>query len=437
MMKILFTYILLFLFTIFSADAQKMLPLEEAVATALQNNFDIRLAKKDSMAAEIDYSYRNVFFYPTLNASASSLWNVNNQRQVLIDTSRTSNIKSNNLSTGLALNWVLFDGLRMFATREKAELILQAGSISLKDKIITTVANVIKTYYSIARQKQLIKATDVQIKLNEERAKLAQYKLNIGTGAKPDVLQSKVDLNAQKSLRMQQETNVDVLKEQLLQAMNVKDRPEFDIPDTIPVNYNVVLGDILDDLENVNPGLKLARKNIEVANLTLKETKAGLFPTLSFNSNYLFGRNQNSVAINRFAPLFNRTLGFNYGFTANIPIFNQLRVRRQMKQDALNIDFQKLQYENQRSLLNMQILNSFKSYEQQKKQLKLEEENILLAEENVKIVYETYRLGMATLLQLREAQNSLAQAYDRLIASRYNTKVSETELMRLRGEIVK
>ncbi len=45
-MKILFTYILLFLFTIFSADAQKMLPLEEAVATALQNNFDIRLAKK-------------------------------------------------------------------------------------------------------------------------------------------------------------------------------------------------------------------------------------------------------------------------------------------------------------------------------------------------------------------------------------------------------
>ena len=108
-----------------------------------------------------------------------------------------------------------------------------------------------------------------------------------------------------------------------------------------------------------------------------------------------------------------------------------------MKQDALNIDFQKLQYENQRSLLNMQILNSFKSYEQQKKQLKLEEENILLAEENVKIVYETYRLGMATLLQLREAQNSLAQAYDRLIASRYNTKVSETELMRLRGEIVK
>ncbi|HEX7753835.1 MAG TPA: TolC family protein, partial [Niabella sp.] len=90
----------------------------------------------------------------------------------------------------------------------------------------------------------------------------------------------------------------------------------------------------------------------------------------------------------------------------------------------------------QRSLLNLNVVNAYKSYDQQKRTLKLEEENILLAKENVDIVFQTYKLGMATLVQLREAQLSLAQAYDRLIAARYNAKVSETELIRLKGTLL-
>lgn len=436
-MKHIIIYIAIFLSTIFLAGAQRVLTLEEAIATALQNNYDIQLAKNDSLSAAINYSYRNTVFLPTLNATASTIWNNSNQKQVLIDTSRKSNVHNNNIQAGLALNWVLFDGFRMFATREKAAVLLQAGSYAAKEQIVNTIANVVKTYFNIARQKQLIKATNVQIKLNEERVKLAQYKLDIGTGAKPDVLQSRVDLNTQKSLKMQRETDIEILKEELLQSMNMRDKPEFDIPDTIPVNYNVALGDVLQDLEMTNPTLLLAKKNIDVANLTLKETRAGLFPTVSFNSNYIYSRSRNSVAINRFSPLLNQTNGFNYGFNAAIPIFNQFRVRRQMKQDELNISFQKMQYENSRSLLNMQILNSFKNYEQQKQQLKLQEENITYANELLFIENEKYKLGHGTLVELRQAQASYAQAYDQLIAARYNAKIAETELMRLRGDIVK
>jgi hypothetical protein len=38
---------------------------------------------------------------------------------------------------------------------------------------------------------------------------------------------------------------------------------------------------------------------------------------------------------------------------------------------------------------------------------------------------------------LREAQNSLEDANNRLIAARYATKLSETELLRLKGEIIR
>lgn len=420
-------------------SAQKILTLEEAIATTLQNNYDIRLAKNDSMIAAIDYSYRNAVFLPFLNANTATVWNNNRQKQTLADgTERSSKIRSNNLQGNVALNWVLFDGFKMFATRDKAEALLQAGTYTAKEQIINTIANVVNTYYGIARQEQLVKATDVQIGLNEERAKLAQNKLDIGTGAKPDVLQSKVDLNEQQALRLQQQNYILQLKEQLIQAMNSNIKPdEFQIPDTIPINTNIALGDLQDGLEQSNPALLLAKSRIDIAGYSLKESRAERFPTLAFNSAYNFNQNRNQIAINPFSTLFNQTYGYNYGFALNIPIFNQFRVKKQIKQDELNVSFQKMNYENQYSLVNLNILNAFSNYQQQQKALKLEEENIRLARENVDIIWQTYRLGMATLIQLREAQLSMARAYDRLIAARYSIKVSETELLRLKGTILR
>ena len=78
-----------------------------------------------------------------------------------------------------------------------------------------------------------------------------------------------------------------------------------------------------------------------------------------------------------------------------------------------------------------------KNYELYKKLLTLEEENILLAKENVNIALERFKQGISTNLELREAQISLEQGYDRLIAARYNTKVAETELLKLHGNIIR
>lgn len=438
LLKLVFT-IICFIALSVNATAQRLLTLEEAIATALLNNYQIQLSRNDSLIAAIDYSYRNMVFLPTVNAGGGYTQNDNNQKQTLADGTerKSNNLQSKNVQANVTLNWVLFDGLKMFATREKAAALLAAGEYAAREQVINTIAGVITNYYAIARNKQLIEATDVQIALNEERSKLAQNKLDIGTGAKPDVLQSKVDLNSQKSLRMQQVTQVEQLKEQLAQAMNSQiSGAAFDIPDTIPLNPSLNLGELQEGIEHTNPTLLLAKSNIDVASYSLKESRSLLYPTLSFNTMYNFTRTDNKKVINPYSTLFNQSQGYNYGLTANIPIFNQFNARRAIKQSKLFLSMQQLNYDNQRSLLNLNVVNAYKSYDQQKRTLKLEEENILLAKENVDIVFQTYKLGMATLVQLREAQLSLAQAYDRLIAARYNAKVSETELIRLKGTLL-
>ena len=94
---------------------------------------------------------------------------------------------------------------------------------------------------------------------------------------------------------------------------------------------------------------------------------------------------------------------------------------------------QELLLDNTRTLLDVQINNAFRDYELQKKNLALEEDNILLAKENVFIALERFKQGVSTYLELREAQISLADGYNRLIAARFNAKLAEIELMRLKG----
>ena len=68
--KIIHHFLLsLFIFTASSSYAQRILTVEEAVANALQKNYDIILSRNDSTIAAIDYSYKNAVFLPQLNAT--------------------------------------------------------------------------------------------------------------------------------------------------------------------------------------------------------------------------------------------------------------------------------------------------------------------------------------------------------------------------------
>src|SRR5687768_10975915 len=97
------------------------LTVEMAIATALQNNYDIRLSRNDSAIAVLDYSYRDVALIPRVNANSTVLFNNNAQKQTLADGTKRdrTGIKSNNINASVGLSWTVFDGFKMFSTRDK------------------------------------------------------------------------------------------------------------------------------------------------------------------------------------------------------------------------------------------------------------------------------------------------------------------------------
>lgn len=421
------------------AHSQERLTVEEAVAAAVENNYDIQLLRNDSAVAALNNSYAYAAFLPRLNVTTGLIFNNNNTRQRLADGSerKRGGIRSNNIAAAMNLNWTVFDGLKMFATRDKLAEFVKLGELNIKNQLVNTVSDVIKTYYSIVRQKQQLVAIEEQMSLNDERVAQAEKKLSVGLGAKPELLQAKVDLNAQKAARLRQQTLIDQLKEQLNLLMVMARETRYEVEDSIPFRNDLVVTEILMAAEQNSPELMVARQNITIAKLTLRERKADRFPVISFTNGYNFAKTENQLVVNNFTPLLNRNLGFNYGLTASIPIFNNFTVKRQIQAAELDINYQNTLYNYQKWRIDIGISNAYKDYELQKKTLRLEEENILLAKENVYIASERLRLGVTTYLELRETQKSLEDAYNRLIAARYDSKVAETELLRLKGELVR
>lgn len=440
-MKVRATAALVFL-SVFSGNAfgqGQQVTLTDAVGIALQQNYDVLLARNNSESAATDNNYAWAAFMPALNGTAAQLWNSSDQTLRFEDATRNNSgsAQSSNLSGSVQLNWVLFDGTRMFATRQRIAVIAEQGELLVKEQMINTIAMVTNSYYDIVRQKQQLKAFQEQMSVNEERVKLADRKLQVGIGSKPELLQAQVDYNALRAQVIQQESVIAQLKEQLNGMLGLKLPVPYEVADSIVINLTLQQSEIEGNIEGTNFSLLASRRNLEITNLLLHERRAELFPTLTFNSAYNYSRTDNLKLINPFAALYSQSQGYNYGFTINIPILNGLNSRRLIQQARITYNRQELLYSQLKTNVDVGLRSAFVNYENARKILEVEEETILLAKENVFIALESFKRSVATFIELRTAQQSLADAYNRLITARYNAKLAETELLRLNGTLLK
>jgi outer membrane protein TolC len=302
---------------------------------------------------------------------------------------------------------------------------------------VNSIASVINNYYAIVGQKQKLRSIQEQMSINEERVKLAERKLQVGTGGKPELLQAKVDLNAQRTQLIAQETLILQAKELLNGQVGLQLPSAYDVADTIVINLDLKIDDIANNIENKNYGLQILQHGVYSGKLELNERRAERSPIINLNAAYNYSKTNNTQLINPFSALSNQSNGYNYGLSFTFPILNGFNINRQVQQAKITIDRRQLLYDLEKQQIDIGIRNAYVNYENAKKVLLLEEENILLAKENVVIALESFKRGVATFIELRTAQQSLEDGYNRLINSRYLAKVAETELLRLNGGLLR
>ena len=435
MNKFFYTSFIAFLLqiTLYNANAQELLTPEDAVAFAISKNFDIVLAKNEADIAKINNNKATAGMLPRINVTTGNVFNLNNLDQKFSsgqDVNRNW-VPVNSFNAGLNLNWTIFDGLKMFATKDRLAALQSLGEIELNRQIQATVAEVLNAYYNIVRQKQQIKALNESAQISIERVNLSQKKFDVGYSDKTPLLQAKVDYSTQQINIVRQEIVLEQSKVALNKILGRASNITFDVIDTIDVNYTPNLEVIKDSAFQQNFSVKSAIKNIEIAKLQHKEINAQRLPTINFNTGYQFSQNNSKAGF----QLSSRTYGPTVGVNAVIPIFTGGMVKKQLESSAVNIANQQVQLDQLKNNIDADVLTAFQNFDYAQRVLKLNDENVKIAQENVQVTLERYRLNQSTSVEIKQAQSSYEDALYNVILARYNAKIAEIELKRLSNNL--
>jgi outer membrane protein len=152
MKRILTSLVLIFFFLI--SFAQTPLTLEDAVDTALKNNFDIRISRNASRIAQANNTAGNAGMLPTVAFNSSVAAALNTQHQELSNGTVTNTSPSTLAgNAGVELSWTLYDGGKMFVTRQKLREATQLGEFQFRETVQQTLYEVVAAYYDLIRLK--------------------------------------------------------------------------------------------------------------------------------------------------------------------------------------------------------------------------------------------------------------------------------------------
>ena len=416
-----------------SLSAQEVLTAQEAVAIALENNYDIKLAQNDLEIDEQNVSLANAGIMPQLSGVFDQNNSIQNSRQVRADGTiqELDNAKNNSMSYGVNLGWKIFDGFRMFARYDQLKELQKVGEEELKLLVLTRVGDVMTTYYDLVQQQQLLTALDTAVVLSQQRVELAENRFSIGKAAKLEVLNAKVDLNTDQTNYLRQKEQYANTKTYLNELLARELTTEFKVVDEVAINDKLKLADLISEAEQQNPQLQMALLNKRVAELNLKQVRGNRYPQVAVNAGYIYTESESSLGFARE----NNGRGFSYGISANINIFNGFLQNRNEKIAKLQIDNSKILIEQQKQTIDSQLISAFQTYLTNIELAGLEAANVGIAEQNLDITLEKFRIGTITTVEVRAAQLNYVNAMARNSSAQFQAKISEVRLRELAGNI--
>ena len=429
--KLLF---LLLLFQIKTFAQSPVLSLEDAIQTALKNNFGIKTAQNDVQIAKNNAVKSNAGFSPIINLTATETPSFGYLNQQLSNGSEVSRTNlSNNLNAGVQLSMTLYDGKRMYLELDRLKELQTLGEVNYRLRAEQLVFDVMRTYYNILRQQDLFKGLSEQIDLYEERFRLAQIRLEVGKGNQLDVLQAQADLNVQKTQLLRQKQAIQIAKLQLNQLMTNADNFNFEVKDSLQVGKIYNLEELKNQAKNQNLNVVQLQKLVGISMLNAKEFATFLKPRLTLNSGFTVGRQDNTAGL----FLVNQNGGLNAGVTLNYPIYDGGNIRRQIGNAQIEIESNKLRIQQLQADLVNSLVISFQNYQNSLEILRGEEDNMQIAKQSIVIAMERFRLSRSTVLELKQIQQTYETAVVRAVSAKADAKNAEVELLRLSGGLVR
>ncbi|RSK39806.1 TolC family protein [Mangrovimonas spongiae] len=412
------------LFLSISIQAQdKVWTLQECVNYALENNISVKQINNSLLSGEQDVKASKGSFLPTLNASASQTLGLGNQElfqgQFADRTTHSTNI-------GIRATQNVFNGFRTSYLYKQSLLNQEANQLQLqklKDDISLNVAN---AYLNVLFNKENLETAKAQVDFSQAQLNQVQDLVEAGVQPQANVYDAEATLASDEQSLTIAENNYNIALLTLSQILQIP-REGFQVEmidvgsPTATLMYNNV-EPILDYAFDNRSEIKLAEKNIEVAEMNTKISKSGFLPNV--NLSYAFGSNAfYSNLIDTEDTFFNQLndqKAHSFSLSIGIPIFSQFQNKTSVTKAKISVENSKLDLAQSKLDLENTIQTAFtdakaalKSYEASKKAMQSQE----LAFENAQ---ERYNLGAMNAFDLEQSRIRYVNAQSALINAKYD-----------------
>ena len=424
----------------------KTLTLSDAIGIALQRNLSVAQAQNNVDAAQSGVLAAWGGYLPTLTATAGASRNRYERpgsSPVIVNgiplSPGTSGLSINNsFSTGLNLNYTIFDGFSREGTFNRATSSATATEQTAERTRQSVVYQVQSAYVTVLKNEQLVGVNDENLKRDQKQLERIVESNKVGSLSLADVYRQQSQVAADEYALISAQNTFDKSKADLLSLVGVDISDEYLIVDTTIspdmsqsfLDSTKAAYNNFDDLARralvARPDYQSARELLSADESGVTEARSNYFPSLSAFAGYgLQNQELNRISDNKSLSW---GLNFNWrlfdGFNTNYQVQSAIATRRNAEVNVAQTE-RNIGVEVKKALLDLDAA---------RKQYDVSMKAVVSASEDRKIADEKYNLGAGTLLDLLVANANLVNAEANKINAAYGYIVAKLNMEYVVGE---
>lgn len=407
----------------FITSAQQTLTLQECIDIALQNNRNIKQQRLTKQQRKIAYNQARTDLLPNLNASVSQGFSFG--RTLGDDNTYKNDIsRQSSFSTGLSSSITLFDGMKMKHNIDARRFEMKASEADLKKNEDDIVMSVSTAYLQALMNKELLQIAKNQVLLTNTNIEKRKALIESGKMAQGELYELEAQAAKEELNRVQAENSLKLSLLDLAQIMEMEHYEDLNIttPSGLITNESTLLSAnaVYESALLSRPELRAIQYRLQGNEKEVLMAKSEYFPKLSLEgsigTSYF---NTKGVSVPSFSSQLKDKLGYRFGFSLSIPIFNKFQVRNSVKNAKIQLENTRLEIDKTKLELRKRIETAYYNALAAQTRWKAAQKAIEANREAFRFVEQKFENGRANSYEMFQAKNNLTQALSEQTQAKY------------------
>ena len=301
-----------------------------------------------------------------------------------------------------------------------------AGLDSATQKM-DTMALVALAYLETLRVKKSVLARLADVKLNNQLLRLAMERKSVGMATQLDVTRAKVQLENEKQRLLVSKNDFGSAKLNLSRGIGFSFDVKLILTDElklVPVTHQSV-DEALQVAREHRVELKAQKKRERLAELTLSSVVMERVPSLSGTGDVGVIGNQPGNALTT----------DNIQVLLSIPLFDGGQREGRISEQRSLLRLESIRTRDVEKQIGLEVRDAMLTLKSTQQQVAVAKEGLRLSFQELHLARQRFSVGLATNIEVTDAQTRVAQARDNLIEALFNFNASRVDLARAQGRL--